>query len=59
MVLFIKILLNSINISSNSIFYLLVVGYITSLSFLIPGLSGGMIMMSFGVYFYFVDLFKK
>lgn len=59
LILFIKILLNSINISSNSIFYLLVVGYITSLSFLIPGLSGGMIMMSFGVYFYFVDLFSS
>lgn len=57
LIFLIKLFLSSINVSSNSVYYLLIVGYLTSFSFLVPGLSGGMIMMSFGVYFYFVDLF--
>ena len=56
-VFLIKLILNNLSISKDiNIIYLIITGFITSYSFIIPGLSGGMILISFGLYFYFIDL---
>lgn len=55
LVLMINLLLLFLNIKSTNILTISLAGIFSSLAFIIPGVSGGLILMSFNLYYYFID----
>lgn len=58
--LFIKLLMESSNFSEQpTLWKIASIGFISSIAFVIPGISGGLILLSFGIYFKLLNDLKK
>ncbi len=55
-VLVLNIFLKLFNINTISYFSIIISGAFSSLAFIIPGISGGLILLSFNLYYYFIDI---